>query len=171
MANENPEAIELITVTPPIPQFEFRLLLPSGWRKLETPKEELDFTNLAAFLPLGIFIQDSTFGILSIAARPGYGDGTLLDWLKYVAGTQSFEVETLEPFMVSAGSAASAIATQENDAGKTRMRVVALEDGGNFFTLTGMTPIESWDAMKESIDKILSSFTLAHPQGPTIAVA
>lgn len=171
MASENPETIELIRVTPPIPQFEFRLLLPSGWRKLETPKEELDFTNLAAFLPLGIFIQDTTFGILSIAARPGYGDGTLLDWLKYVCSTQSFEVEELEPFTVSAGPAASAIATQDNDGGKTRMRIVALEDGGNFFTITGMVPIDGWDDMKDLIDRILASFTLTHPQGPTIAVA
>src|SRR4051794_11284916 len=154
MANENPDAIELITVTPPVPQFEFRLLLPSGWRKIETPPEDPDFSNLAAFLPLGIFIQDTTFGILSIAARPGYGDGTVLDWLKYVAGTQSFEVETLEPFTVSAGPAASAIATQDNDGGKTRMRVVALEDGGNFFTITGMVPIDAWDTMKDLIDRI-----------------
>lgn len=94
----------------------------------------------------------------------------MLEWLKYVAGTQSFQVEALEPFMVSAGSAASALATQDNERGKTRMRVVALEDGGNVFTLTGMVPIESWDAMKELIDRILSSFTLVHPQGPTISV-
>ncbi len=171
MANENPETIELITVKPAVPQFEFRLLLSGSWRKIDTPPEEPDFSNLAAFLPLGIFLQDKTYGILSIAARPGYGDGTVLDWLKYVAGTQSFEVETLEPFMVSAGSAASAIATQDNEGGKTRMRVVALEDGGNFFTLTGMAPVESWDAMKELIDRILASFTLVHPQGPTIPVA
>jgi len=171
MSNEIPDAFELISITPAIPQFEYRLLLPGGWRKLDTPEAMPDFSNLAAFLALGVFIHEPTMAIVSIAARPGYGDGTLLDWLKYVSGEQSFAVESLEPFIVSAGQAASALATQENDGGQTRLRVVALEDGGNFFTLTAMAPVESWDALKDLLDRILSSFTLAKPRGPTIPVA
>src|SRR4051794_34138381 len=115
MASNPPGSLELITITPAIEQFQFRLLLPSGWRKLDTPPEQPDYSNPTAFLPLGIFIHEPTMAIVSIAARPGYGEGTVLDWLKYVAGAQSFKVDDLEPFTISAGAGASALATQENE--------------------------------------------------------
>jgi hypothetical protein len=161
----------LVTVTPAVPQFAFRLALPAGFRQMDLPAEQPDFSDLGKFMALGVFVDERTFAVVAVAARPGYPEGTVLDWLGFAASQQGMTVERFEPFATQAGPGASAVATQPNDGGPTRMRVVAVEDGGNFLLASAMCPVESWDELQPSLDAILASFSLVHGQGQTIPVA
>src|SRR4051794_32574640 len=106
MANE-----QLVTVTPAVPQFAFRIALPPGFRQMDLPAEQPDFSDLGKFMALGVFVDERTFAIVAVAARPGYPDGTVLDWLGFAANQQGMTVEQFEPFTTQAGPGASAIAT------------------------------------------------------------
>lgn len=171
VSTQAPEGFVPVTVAPPVPNLEFNILLPLDWTRHELPREEVDFENPTAFMPLAVFVHNPSYSIFSVAARPAYENGTLLDWLKYLAADQKWSVESLSPFETNAGTGASAVATQDNEGGKTRLRAVVLEDGKRVITVTAMTPVESWDGAAELFDFMLRSFSLLTPQGQTVPLA
>ncbi len=156
------------TFSTPIDKFEFQLLIGPEWIKVEVPPQSPDLTNPAAFLALAVFIHQPTEGVLSIAGRPGYTDGTVLDWLEFLAHGERFEVQAYMPFQMGDRQAASCIAVQINNDARVKLRCAALEDGGNLLTITAMAPEEKWPGFGEMVDPIMASFALTRPAGQTV---
>src|SRR5215213_3768287 len=73
----------------------FACLFPRGWVQVPLPEEPFDSDDPTAFLPL--FIGMAPYGavVFSIAARPSYENGTVQDWVDYLAEHNSMEIEAL----------------------------------------------------------------------------
>jgi len=156
-----------LTITPPIPHLEFKILVPPGWERIMPPEQSPDFNDPKAFLALAIFRHEVTSAVVTVGARPAYGDGTVLDWLRYLSREQEFDVELCEPFATSGRSGVSIVATQQQEEGVLRMRVVLFEDGGSMFVLMGMAPVAYWPSAQGMMDLMLGSFLVTHPKGQT----
>src|SRR4051812_16030774 len=102
-----PDGFTAVTVIPAVPNFEFSLLLPDGWVKVETQPEQPDFSDLGAFLALGVFVDERTMAVVSIAGRPGYPEGAVLDWLGFAANQKGMNLDQFGPFPVGAGTGVS----------------------------------------------------------------
>lgn len=165
--------MELIpqTIIPSLSQFTFTVGLPDGWVKVDVPGEQPDFSDPGKFLLLAVYVHNPTYSVFAAAVRPGYGDGTVLQWLQYLAGQQNWTVERLEPFGMGPHRAASAIAVQPNEDGPTRARACLFEDAGNLFTVSAMTSLENWEKQAGLFDEILSTFALAQVKGSTVPLA
>jgi len=157
----------VVTITPPVAPLEFTILVPPGWERVMPPNQSPDFSDPKAFLALAIFTHPMIYGIVSIVARPAYGDGTLLDWLRYLAREQGFDVELCEPFTAGGKPAVSIVATQDQEQGQVRLRVALIEDGGSMIVATGMAPVEHWMSAQGMMEMMISSFALTKPQGRT----
>jgi hypothetical protein len=156
------------TVITPVERFHFNLFVPEDWAKVELQPERPDFSDSATFLALAVFVDERTMAIVSVAARPGYAEGTVLDWLGHAAGLKGIQLDSLQPFDTATGRGASGLAVQQNDGGPTRLRVVAVEDGGNLFMLTGMCPVDRWDDLSPLLGAVLASFDLIEKRGQTV---
>ncbi|MEZ0263845.1 MAG: hypothetical protein ACAI43_03890 [Phycisphaerae bacterium] len=157
----------LITITPPIAHLEFQMLVPPGWAPSDMPEQSPDFSEPKAFLGLAVYVLNPLFGIVAVTARPAYEDGTVIDWIRYLAREEKFEVETCEPFAVGPHKGVSVLATQAQEAGTMRLRAAVFEDGGSMYVVTGMAPVENWLGAQGMIDLMIGSIRLTKPKGPT----
>jgi hypothetical protein len=172
MSSEVPAGFVPVTVAPAAPpNLEFNFLLPLDWRRQDLPPQDVNFDDPTALLALAVFIHHPSFSIFGVAARPAYEDGTVLDWLKYLAKANDWTVESLSPFEMNGVTGASTVATQENEGGRTRLRSVMIEDGKRLVTVTAMTQIEHWEQGQGVLESMLRSFSLLTPQGSTVPLA
>lgn len=151
-----------------------RLEVPQDWQRAEIPNEKPDFSNPAMFHPLALFAAPYAAVIFVISARPGYDDGTLMDWMTYLAQQQPWQVTGLMPEKISGRWAAVCSATQaaeEGGVGPVTVRCALLEDAGNAVMLMGLAPEALWPAVGPAIETMLKSCSLIDPAAPTILVA
>ncbi|HYE17216.1 MAG TPA: hypothetical protein VEA69_02170 [Tepidisphaeraceae bacterium] len=157
----------LITITPPIAHLEFQMLVPPGWAPSDMPEQSPDFNEPKAFLALAVYVLNPLFGIVAVTARPAYDDGTVIDWIRFLAREEKFEVETCEPYAVGPHKGVSVLATQVQEAGTLRLRAAVFEDGGSMYVITGMAPVENWPSVQGMVEMMIGSIRLTKPKGPT----
>jgi hypothetical protein len=143
-------------------------LKPKGWIQPPLPQDEPNFDNPVYAMPLTVIMAPYGVVLYTISVRPAYQEGTVQDWLLYLCREEHFEVEGLTEIEVNGLPALLAEAKQSTQTGPMRMRFIALEDGGRFYTGTIMAPEAIWPSVEEVLNTLLWSFRLADFQGPTV---
>lgn len=145
----------------------FSLSLPRGFALPELPPGDPDFSNPTTMHPIGVGMSQVALAVLSVSARPAYDDGSVMDWLRYLADEQGLTLSTLMPGHVGPHPAVLADAHQEQDGMPLRLRLAALEDGARFLIIMAMSPAELWPSFGDAMGRALESFRLDNPRGPT----
>lgn len=150
---------------------DFTIGLPRGFVVREIPpeaaNEQPDFSDPTKVHALGIAMSEVAMAVLTVAARPAYEDGSVYEWIRYLATEQGLTLTTLMPGRVGPHPAILLDAEQVQDGTALRFRVAALEDGGRFVVVMGMAPAELWPSYGASLAAGVESFTLQSPQGGT----
>lgn len=144
----------------------FHFALPTGWKLADLPPEETDFTAPQAFAALTIAVAPFAAIVFSVGARPAYEDGTLADWLQWLAREQGYDPGEIEQETDLAHRAVGCWAMQVSDGTALRMRLMLLEDGGRLVTVNVLAPEALWASVHDTLRTMLRSFTLTRPQGP-----
>jgi len=168
---ESPE-FRLLEVPARIADLAFRLAVPSDWNLPELPAEEVDFSAPAAFFPLLLAVAPWGAVVLTVAARPGFGDGTLQDWAMFLLSSQELRPTAFGPvalgWWLGPLQGLGGVARQQQEGMWLEYRFAFLEDGGRLVQIGLLAP----EAISASLEPVwqaaMESFALARPQGPSV---
>jgi hypothetical protein len=167
-----PSETKRIEVKPPVERLAFSIRVPGDFQQVPLPEETQDFSNPTAMMPLGVFMASYGVVLCTVAARPAYDDGSVMDWAMYLCGQQQgFQVKKLMPERRWGTQVVEAEATQPSEAGEMTVRAIFFEDGGRLFNVGVMAPSAIWPSVKETLEGMLASFALMHVEGPTRPIA
>lgn len=146
-------------------------LRPKDWKLADLPNEDTDFSSPQTFAPLAIAMAPFAAIVFSIGARPAFEDGTLADWLGYLAREQGYDPGAIEQETDLPQPAVGCWAMQTSDGTVLRMRLLLLEDGKRLVCASVLAPDALWLSVHDTLRTMLRSFTLVRPQGATVALA
>lgn len=147
----------------------FAMDVPEGFVMPEFPRENVDFDNPTLSAPLALLSSPVAMALIAVAARPAYATGSVLQWLRYLAGHYEIDLQHVQIRSVGkdgAHPAVTAFATQVQDGQKLNFMMVAFEDGGRLVTAHGMCPAELWASYGTALSNAVESITLLRPKGP-----
>lgn len=144
---------------------------PRDWVLPDLPPELPDFTASAEFAPLVVAMAPFATLVFSVGARPAYGDGTLSDWLGWLAREAGYDPGPVELETGLAMPAVACWAMQWSDGTPVRMRLLLAEDGGRLIQVAVMAPQALWSAVHETFRHMLTSFALVRPRGGSTPLA
>jgi hypothetical protein len=147
----------------------FSMDVPEGFVQAELPLDEVNFDNPSESAPLMVFSSQVALAIIAVAARPAYATGSVLQWVRYLAGHFGLDLQHVQVKSVGqdgAHPAITAFATQKQDGQTMHVMLVAFEDGGRLVTAHGMCPRELWSSYGNAISDAVESITLTAPKGP-----
>ena len=160
----------MLEVPARIADLGFRVAAPRDWNVVELPAEEVDFGQPAAFAPLAMVVAPWAMVVLTVAARPGFEDGTLQDWGLFLLDSQGIRPASFGSGMVGDLQGFVGVGRQEQEGTWLEMRFAFVEDGGRLLYLGMMAP----EALSASVDGVwtaaLQSFRLERPQGQRVPV-
>ncbi len=161
-----------VELTPPGRAFlAIKHAIPEDWKQVPIPPEDADFNNPIFFLPLAVWMAPYGAIVFTVAARPAYEDGSMLQWVDYLCNAREMRHEFLRPHEINGMPCMTFESVQDSDAGKMRARLVMLEDGQRLFNLSVMAPEQIWKTLEPMLDRILSSFKLVETKGATAPLA
>lgn len=167
-----PEPIEFAVLEVParIADLGFRIALPRDWNVPDLPAEEVDFSSPAAFFPLVLAAAPWAAVVLTVAARPGFDNGTLQDWSLFLLDSQGIRPTAFGPASIGSLQGLAGVGRQQQDNTWLEVRFAFFEDGGRLVYLGLMAP-EAISAPLEPVWKTaLQSFALERPQGQNVEV-
>jgi hypothetical protein len=147
----------------------FSCLLPDGWVNVALPEETYDLNNPTVFLPLLVCMAPSGAVVFSIAARPAFNEGSVQDWVEYLAAQNNLQVERIQEARVNRMPCVLIDATMPSGGGVMRSRSVFLEDGGRLFNVGTLAPEAVWPSVESDFDRLLGSFQLDEVRGISAA--
>lgn len=157
--------VKVLEVPARIADLGFRVTAPKDWNVVELPAEEVDFGQPANFFPLLIVAAPWAMVVLTVAARPGFEDGTLQDWGLFLLDSQGVRPTSFGAGMVGDLQAFVGVGRQQQEGTWLEMRFAFFEDGGRLVHLGLFAP----EALSASLDGVwksaLESFALDRPQG------
>jgi hypothetical protein len=162
--------LQLREVPARIADLDFVVELPADWISHPLQEEALDFDNPAFLVPLAVVTAPHAVIVWSAAARPGYGEGTLSDWARYLLGEHGLEPRTFSDAWLGDLPAILGEAEQPSDYGPMRVRFAFAEDGGRLINVTLSAPSQLASAIESAWRATLSSFRLGTPHGPTVTL-
>lgn len=157
-------------VPPRIADIGFTVSLPSDWISHALPEEDLNFDNPAFLVPLAVVVAPHAMLIWTAAARPGYEEGTLSDWARYLLEQHGLSPRSFGEAWLGALPAIVGEAEQPSDFGPMTVCYVFAEDGGRLINVTLSAPASLASAIEPVWRATLASFALAAPKGPTVRV-
>jgi hypothetical protein len=123
-------------------------------------------------MPLGVFMAGYGAVLCTVAARPAFEDGCVMDWAMYLCGQQQgMQVKKLMPERRWGTQVVEAEAVQPSEAGEMFVRAIFFEDGGRLFNVGIMAPTAIFSSVKDTLEAMVASFALAHVEGPTHPIA
>lgn len=144
---------------------------PADWVLPPIPEEVPDFTAPQTFAALAIAMAPFAMIVFSIGARPAFADGTVSQWLHWLAKEQGFDPGEVELETGLPHPAVGCWALQMSEGTPVRMRLVLLEDGERLVNLSVLAPEALWGSVHDTLRTMLRSFTLLRPRGGTRALA
>ncbi|GJQ31001.1 MAG: hypothetical protein HBSAPP03_28850 [Phycisphaerae bacterium] len=151
---------------------DFTMKVPTGFVEAELPPEEHDFDTPHVCAPLALLSSPVALAVITVAARPGYADGTVRDWLTYLCAHHGIRLLSIGPAYVGGQHknhpAIIATALQEQNGTELVMSLVALEDGGRLVTAHAMCPRELEPSFMRVMETCLHSLELLRHKGPTV---
>lgn len=153
----------------------FSIEKPEGFDVIDFPSEECDFNNPTFSAPLGFMSSSVAVALLTVAARPAYEDGSVMDWLRYLTDHFGITLKTLMPGRVGGAThwhqAILAHGEQTQEGTLLQLRIASFEDGGRLVTVHGFCPAELAPSYMPMLEHCVQSIELAEPQGPTAPLA
>ncbi|MGE0144114.1 MAG: hypothetical protein AB7I19_08670 [Planctomycetota bacterium] len=144
---------------------------PAEWVLVDLPAEATDFDAPAAFAVLAVAMAPFAAIVFSVGARPAYSDGTVSDWLEWLARDQGYDPGPVEAESFFQHPAVGCWAMQQSDGGLLRMRLVLFEDGGRLVQVSVMAPQALWSSVHDTLRTMLATFSLTASRGGTAALA
>lgn len=166
--SHDPGPLETRVFPDRIAELGFSMRLPPDWISHPLPEEELNFDNPTQMVPLAIVTAPHAAIVWAVAARPGYGEGTLLQWAHYLAGESGLSLRAVGGSRIGELPAIVGEAVQDSDLGPMRVRFAFLEDGGRLVNLTLTAPELLADAVYGVWTEGLASLRLETPRGATV---
>lgn len=148
----------------------FSYLRAADFNAVTLPDEMPDFEDPTRFVPLQIVMASYGAVLFTVGARPAYGDGTVEDWVDYLARENGMSVDSVQPTVLGGLPALQMEARQESEMGRMRIRTVLLEDGTRMLNLSIMAPEALWASVEPTLQFMLRSFRLAEPRGTSVAL-
>lgn len=148
-----------------LPALAFSIQVPPDFVAPALPEEEAKFENPTFMMPLWLASSPLAAALVTVSVRPAYEDGSVIQWLHYLAEAQGLKLTTLMPGTVGTHAAIIADAEQEQDGTLLKFRIAALEDGGHLFIVMSMVPADLWPSFGATLGDAVASFALASPQG------
>jgi hypothetical protein len=170
-ADNSPLKAVTLTVRPPIGS-PFTIEVPSDW--LVVPLDEdskVDFATSDQLQALAVYAPPSGSASASVSARPKFAEGGLQEWMEAIAVQEGLTVEYLTRDSVGTSPAAICMGKRDDeDLGPLQAVYVLFEDGGVLYALSAMATEELWKPLEPTFEKILLSFRMLEPKGPTVEV-
>lgn len=166
------EPLDVVVLEIParIADLAFRIAIPRDWNPLELPTEEVDFSSPAAFFPLLLAAAPWAAVALTVAARPGFEDGTLQDWSLFLLDSQGIRPTAFAPAAIGNVRGLAGVGRQQQEGTWLETRFAFFEDGGRLVYLGLLAP-EAISAPLEAVwTAALGSFVLERPQGQNVPV-
>lgn len=151
----------------------FAMDVPVGFVEVPIPEEDTDFDDPTKSAPLAVLSSPVAVAVVTVAARPAYADGTVLDWLRYLSSHYGIDLQHVLIRTVGTGEGhpgVTAFGVQFQEGTKVNLMLVAFEDGGRFVTALGLCPAELWPSYGASLAAAVESITLERPKGSTHSV-
>lgn len=161
---------EPVQVPSRIANLGFTFLKPKDFRVLELPEEEVKFEDPTYFVPLYVCMAGYGAVVFSVAARPAFDDGTVEDWVRFLASKQEGEITDVRRGVVGGLQAVVVDATQPSEAGEMRVRSHFIEDGGRLLILGALAPAQVWESVETMLMQMVGSFRLESAQGQKATV-
>ncbi|MCP9874704.1 hypothetical protein [Synechococcus sp. Cruz CV-v-12] len=151
---------------------DFSMDLPVGFFHPDLPHEPADFNDPTVSTPLMITASAVALAVVTVAARPAYQTGSVIEWLTFLCNHYGITLTEIAPGRVGGLTqwhpAILAKGTQVQDGVTLVMQFVAMEDGGRFLTVHAMCPVELEPSYLPTLTTCIHSIELRHPQGPTV---
>jgi hypothetical protein len=163
----NPE-MKLINVPARVAELGFSYLRPADFNAVEIKEAKPDFNQPTAFV--GLEMSAASYGVVvfSVVARPAFDDGTIEDWVDYLALQTQLAVLSKKPIDLNGVPALLVETLQNSDLGRMRMRSALFEDGTRFVNVSVVAPDSIWPSVEETLQRMLFSFRLANPRGTQV---
>src|SRR6185436_14707427 len=131
------EPLDVVVLEIParIADLAFRIAVPRDWNLPELPAEAVDFTSPGTFFPLMLAAAPWAAVVLTVAARPGFENGTLQDWSLFLLDSQGIRPTACGPEAI--GNVRGLVGLGRQQQGETwrEVRFAFFEDGGRLVRL------------------------------------
>jgi len=148
-------------------QLDFRVEHPADWVTLPVPEEANDFADPLHVAPLAALMAPYAAIVFAVGARPAYDDGTVAQWLGWMARQRGLDPGGIEAQRVGALDGVACWGIQVDGDAVMRSRLVMCEDGGRILHFACMAPESLWPSVNATFVRMLASFALASPRGRT----
>ena len=155
----------LLDIPARIADLAFCIGIPADWISHDLPADEVDFSSPGTFFPLLVATAPWAAVALTVAARPGFEDGTLQDWSLFLLDSQGIRPTAFGPSTIGNVQGLAGVGRQQQEGTWLEARFAFFEDGGRLVHLGLLAP----EAISASLDAVwrsaIQSFVLAEPQG------
>ncbi|MBX3363646.1 MAG: hypothetical protein KF866_02665 [Phycisphaeraceae bacterium] len=151
---------------PSLPQLGFEIEMPADFAEPPIPEETPKFEQPAFMMPLWLSSAQVALALLAVSARPAYDDGSVIEWVQFLAHDQGLTLLNCAQRMLGPHPAIVFDASQEQDGVMLRFHMAAVQDGDMLFVIMAMTPEALWPSFGEQLSAAIASFRLMHPAGP-----
>ena len=152
-------------------ELDFTVEMPADWVELATPNDPIDLDDPKTFAPISILMAPYAAIVFAVTARPAFADGTVAQWLQYVADAHGQVIGALERESLGPLAGVGCWATVHGDGTAMRNRIVFAEDGGRLLHISCMAPEPLWHAAANTFLQLLTTFRLQSPRGSTVPLA
>ncbi len=153
-----------------IANLSFRMGAPQAWTLHALPGEDVDFSEPGTFFPLVVLTAPGEAVALTVAARPGFENGTLQDWSLFLLDSQGIRPTAFGPAAIGNVQGLAGVGRQQQEETWLEIRFAFFEDGGRLVHLGLLAPEGAGEGLEAVWAKVMESFDLAEPQGPTVPV-
>jgi hypothetical protein len=153
-----------------IADLAFRIAVPRNWNIPDLPLEDVDFSAPGTFFPMLLATAPGEAVVLTVAARPGFGDGTLQDWSLFLLDSQGIRPTSFGPAAIGDLRGLAGLGAQEQEGTRLEFRFAFFEDGGRLVQLGLLTPEGDAARFAAVWETALASFVLERPQGQKVAL-
>ncbi len=150
---------------------DFAVECPTDWVGVPIPAETTTFDDVLTFAPVGVLMAPYAAIVFSVAGRPIYGDGTLSQWLEYVARERGHDPGPIEQQAIGSVQGVGCWGFQDADGTPMRVRLSFFADGERLVHIACMAPNDLWATVAPTFEHMLATFALQSPQGGKVALA
>ncbi len=154
-----------------LPGLAFEINVPGDFVEPQLPQEEPRFEEPTFMMPLWVASSPVALALVTVSARPAYEDGSVIEWVQYLAAAQGLTLKACMPGRVGPHAAILAEATQEQDGTMLEFQFAAVQDGEFLFIVMGMVPEGLALSFRPALERAVASFRLVSPAGPRVPLA
>lgn len=143
----------------------------ADWTEVPFEQEQIDFDDPRRLAPLALLMAPYAAIVFAVSARPAYAEGTVAQWLEWLARENGLDPGALEPQAAGPHAGVACWGIQIEAGGAVmRARLVMFEDGGRIVQISCMAPDALWGSVAATLEHMLATFRLTAPNGSAVAL-